>query len=552
MNVRGIMFVVGRRLVAGSALVLLASLIIGAQVARAGDATTTWSQVTGQPAFSGVTLEDVACPSATHCVAVGYSGNNEVILAGDNGTWTSQNPPQPSQNFGSLNSVSCIDAGNCVAVGYYTTGGNGFNTYHTLVEAWDGANWSIVSSPNVGDTYNFLFSVDCTGGASNQCSAVGYHSNTFGNDRSPHTFVIQGTQTNGTWTFNTTTSPDPGSSNGLQAVRCPTATTCIAIGHADNGGLALQGTQSGGTWSWSTLGTDSTGAGLAGLDCTSATSCIAVGTQGFPAHTLVETWNGSGAFTPISSPNPGGFGSAFSDISCVSASNCSAVGNTTADNASPSVPLVEQWDGANWWQVTAPSSGNGSAALNGVACVPSSNSCVGVGLDNGNALVDTGPGYTPPPNHTLTVTRTGSGSDRVSDGAGAISCPTTCSHAYPESSVVTLTATPGSGSAFAGWSGGGCSGTGTCQVTLNSDTTVNAAFRATAAGSPPTVTTSEPKPAGSTKASFAGLANPNGLPTSVRFQYGLDRRYRAPGYAAASSTSRRRRTRSARVARRPR
>lgn len=41
---------------------------------------------------------------------------------------------------------------------------------------------------------------------------------------------------------------------------------------------------------------------------------------------------------------------------------------------------------------------------------------------------------------------------------------------------MTLTATADSGSTFDGWSGGGCSGTGTCIVTLSSDTAVTASF----------------------------------------------------------------------------
>src|SRR5262249_49785696 len=47
---------------------------------------------------------------------------------------------------------------------------------------------------------------------------------------------------------------------------------------------------------------------------------------------------------------------------------------------------------------------------------------------------------------------------------------------YPSSTVVTLSANPGSGSTFGGWSGGGCSGTGTCAVMGNTSVTVGAAF----------------------------------------------------------------------------
>ena len=39
-----------------------------------------------------------------------------------------------------------------------------------------------------------------------------------------------------------------------------------------------------------------------------------------------------------------------------------------------------------------------------------------------------------------------------------------------------LTATPVAGSTFAGWSGGGCSGTAPCQLALATDTNVTATF----------------------------------------------------------------------------
>jgi len=42
--------------------------------------------------------------------------------------------------------------------------------------------------------------------------------------------------------------------------------------------------------------------------------------------------------------------------------------------------------------------------------------------------------------------------------------------------AVTLTAIPDTGKTFVGWSGGGCSGTGACVVTMNADTTVTALF----------------------------------------------------------------------------
>lgn len=77
-------------------------------------------------------------------------------------------------------------------------------------------------------------------------------------------------------------------------------------------------------------------------------------------------------------------------------------------------------------------------------------------------------------NVTLTVSKSGAGSGTVS-GTG-ISCGADCSEPVAPGNVIMLTAAPTAGSTFAGWSGGGCSGTGTCSVTVNTAVTVNAQF----------------------------------------------------------------------------
>jgi hypothetical protein len=78
---------------------------------------------------------------------------------------------------------------------------------------------------------------------------------------------------------------------------------------------------------------------------------------------------------------------------------------------------------------------------------------------------------------TLTVTKTGAGSGTVTSDLPGISCGATCSKNYNYGDSVTLTAAPANpGSTFIGWSGGGCSGTGGCTLTLTSPTTVTANF----------------------------------------------------------------------------
>ncbi len=78
---------------------------------------------------------------------------------------------------------------------------------------------------------------------------------------------------------------------------------------------------------------------------------------------------------------------------------------------------------------------------------------------------------------TLSVQTNGSGT--VTSSPGGIICGSggaACSAVFNKNSSVTLTAVATTGSLFTGWSGGGCSGTGACVVTLADDTTVTAAF----------------------------------------------------------------------------
>jgi hypothetical protein len=77
---------------------------------------------------------------------------------------------------------------------------------------------------------------------------------------------------------------------------------------------------------------------------------------------------------------------------------------------------------------------------------------------------------------TLTVSKSGTGSGTVTSSPGGIVCGPDCSKQYPNTTQVALTASPSSGSVFAGWSGGGCSGVGTCTVTIGAAVTVTASF----------------------------------------------------------------------------
>ena len=83
---------------------------------------------------------------------------------------------------------------------------------------------------------------------------------------------------------------------------------------------------------------------------------------------------------------------------------------------------------------------------------------------------------------TLTLSKSGTGTGTVTSEPVGVNCGMACTASFSAGSVITLTATPDPGMTFAGWSGAGCSGTGTCQVTLSAAAPVTAAFSAEPVG----------------------------------------------------------------------
>ncbi len=81
--------------------------------------------------------------------------------------------------------------------------------------------------------------------------------------------------------------------------------------------------------------------------------------------------------------------------------------------------------------------------------------------------------------HTLTVTKNGNGAGTVTSSPLGISCGADCTEPYDYNTIVTLSAAPSTGSVFAGWSGGGCTGTAACDVTMTAAATVTATFTLT-------------------------------------------------------------------------
>src|SRR5439155_13794476 len=190
-------------------------------------------------------------------------------------------------------------------------------------------------------------------------------------------------------------------------------------------------------------------AGWSGVGCTGTGSCAVTLTAAttvtatfIPTFTLAVTTAGTGNGTVTSSP---------AGINCDP--NCSASyssGTVVTLTAAPKGQFIfTGWSGGGC-------SGTG-------ACTVTLTSDVAV-----TATFDH--------KATLTVSTAGTGSGTVASTPAGITCGTSCSASYASGTVVTLTATPAADSIFTGWSGGGCTGTGSCTVTLTSATAVTATF----------------------------------------------------------------------------
>lgn len=155
------------------------------------------------------------------------------------------------------------------------------------------------------------------------------------------------------------------------------------------------------------------------------------------------TTTGSGTGTVTSSPSGMNCGSNGTVCSASFASGAAVTFTATADAGSH----FTGWAGA--------CTGTGSCVLD-----MNSDKQLTVGFDA---------------NPDLSVSFPGNGNGTVTSSPAGINCTSGCDARFTPGVVVTLTATPSTGTTFVGW-GGACSGTGSCSVTMTSDQAVTATF----------------------------------------------------------------------------
>jgi len=226
----------------------------------------------------------------------------------------------------------------------------------------------------------------------------------------------------------------------LNAVACPSAAQCWAVGQTGDapGGNTLGEArgpllkhETDGRWTTvPAAGLRAPGATLQSIACPGASDCWAVGGNAAGGQTVIEHWRG-GAWYPV--PAPALPGSQLDNVSCASADACWATGGAQARSGAAD-DLLEQWNGTQWSVAVALP---GGLLPEAVSC-PASGSCLAVGTRDGAAAAASysrgrWTAVAPPPGRTG---RTGTPGPAVPSLFGCAT-PAMCLAAFPGTSLVT-------------------------------------------------------------------------------------------------------------------
>jgi hypothetical protein len=411
--------------------VAVGGLMVTPVTASAAD---TWSLPTDVAPTSDVT--SISCASASFCLATDDFGNAYVYYGGDE--WTAPEALAPGSGM-SLPydpvSVSCSSANFCLVVGYD-------NNYTNYAYTYEDSVWSaptVLPGQSSYDDGTQMQSVSCA--SPSFCMAVDLYGAAFLYSGSP-----------ASWSGPTTITAS--SNNYLNSVSCASTSFCVAV---DNQGEAY--TYNNGSWGSGVLLT--AGIGLNSVSCASSSFCTAVDVNGNVYSFDGLAWN-SAQSTP---PNQG-----LTSVSCPSGSPenfCAAAGSDNNNYANAYIYTQTN----PTWTSTDLSSMAINSPLYSISCATETFCAAASG---GDVLTY---GVPIPVLQTLSTSVAGAGTGNISSSPSGIGCSASCSAQFNKPDQITLSQTPASGSTFAGWSGGGCSGTQTtCQVTMSADESVTATF----------------------------------------------------------------------------
>ena len=296
----------------------------GFDAASGGDQTLTehwdgssWTVVPSpSPGADGSVLEDVRAVSANDAWAVGSfadsAGQHTLALHWNGSQWSAVPSPSPAGTFSQFRAVRAVSSGNVWAVGSSFTNATGFQT---VIEHWNGSQWSIVPSPNPGatGTNNTLSGLAVT--SASNAWAVGTSSTAIAD----HTLILHWDGTS----WQRVPSPTPDGSDQLRGAAATSASNAWAVGASSDGAKTVILRWNGTGWQQVASPSPTVDNGLFRVAATSASNAWAVGFTG--AGSLILAWDGK-KWAQVPSPPA----DQLNDIAAKSASNAWTVGAITA------------------------------------------------------------------------------------------------------------------------------------------------------------------------------------------------------------------------------
>ena len=177
----------------------------------------------------GAAIDDLSCPRANNCVAVGNANKGTFVMTLAGPRWTSlalQAPFKKGQL--GLSAISCVAVGSCTAAGVATAPGKGeANVTETLA----GGAWRVRQiSPFSKSTESLPGSISCA--AVDRC-AMSVLSISFVLSGGGISFGEQSTLealTGATWSKVGYSLPPDNVQTALEGVSCADASSCVAVG----------------------------------------------------------------------------------------------------------------------------------------------------------------------------------------------------------------------------------------------------------------------------------------------------------------------------------
>ena len=375
-------------------VVLLSSflLLFASRHTRTGysGSPEAWQVIaSANPGSSTNALLSVAALSEKDAWAVGYTSNIVAVQLGKtliehwNGAqWSAITSPSPARTINALTNVVALSANDVWAIGF-TSDTSVTSDSQQLIEHWNGVQWSIVNTPDIAHQRkgqsNILIKLVAL--SANNIWGIGTSTN-----RTGHSTTLIEHWTGTTWKI--VPSPNPGSTiNSLHGAVAISTNDIWAMGYFGNSKSNLTGQTLIEHWDgrqWSIVPSPKVGAPSAVLHAATAISTNdvwAIGTSSTSENTygqsLIEHWDGR-QWRIVTNPNST-TEETFDAITTIAANNIWATGISINPSKTDKIEsLLLHWDGRQWHTVSSPNRGD-TTVLADIENIPGSSSAWATG-----------------------------------------------------------------------------------------------------------------------------------------------------------------------------